>query len=176
MDGSKREQIFLREVGQSLPESVYDWLHDETDFFTAPASTKYHGNYPGGLFDHSHETAKALRWLTDKLGLHWERDKSPEIIGFFHDACKFNCYECDDVYTTSYRYRDDDPFPGHGEKSLLVLLPHLQLTQEEIMCIRYHMGAYEKNEWEYYDKAIRKYPNVLYTHTADMIASKVVGI
>jgi len=50
------------------------------------------------------------------------------------------------------------------------------LTEEEILCIRYHMGAYNCDDWEGYDKAIRKYPNVLFTHTADMYASKVLGL
>jgi hypothetical protein len=76
-----------------------------------------------------------------------------------------------------YDYRNDDPFPGHGEKSLLVLLPHLQLTDEEIMCIRYHMGAFvDQKEWTYYSKACKKYANVLYAHTADMLASQVNGV
>ena len=52
------------------------------------------------------------------------------------------------------------------------------MTDEEIACIRWHMGAYEKDTrlWNYYGNAIAEYPNVLYTHTADMIASKIVGI
>ena len=55
---------------------------------------------------------------------------------------------------------------------------HLRLTDEEIACIRWHMGAYERDTkmWEYYGRAIEKYPNVLFTHTADMIASKIIGI
>lgn len=56
----------------------------------------------------------------------------------------------------------------------MMITSHMQLTEEEVMCIRYHMGAYtDKSEWEYYGRAIEKYPNVLWTHTADMIASKI---
>ena len=58
----------------------------------------------------------------------------------------------------------------------MVLSQIHQLTEEEVFCIRYHMGAYEKEEWDYFDKAIRKYPNVLWTHTADMLASKIHNI
>ena len=50
----------------------------------------------------------------------------------------------------------------------------MTLTEEEIMCIRYHMGAYEKDDWVQFDLAIKKYPNVLFTHTADMYASKLI--
>ena len=58
----------------------------------------------------------------------------------------------------------------------MLLSRWLQLTEEEILCIRYHMGAYETKDWDFFDKAIRKYPNVLWTHTADMYASKVKDV
>ena len=51
---------------------------------------------------------------------------------------------------------------------------HMGLTEEERLCIRYHMGAYETSDWDGYDQAIRKFPNVLWTHTADMLASKLM--
>ncbi len=146
-------------------------------FFTAPASTKYHGAYKGGLFDHSLETAKALVNLTEKLGLTWERPESPYIVGMFHDLCKCDNYVVD-IETGKYIYNPDIIIPGHGEKSVMILQKFIDLTDEEIACIRWHMGAYETDTkmWNYYGKAIEKYPNVLYTHTADMIASKIVGI
>jgi hypothetical protein len=63
----------------------------------------------------------------------------------------------------------------HGEDSLLKVLQHMSLTEEEQACIRWHMGAYEgKESWAGYDSAIRQFPNVLWTHTADMYASKVL--
>lgn len=150
---------------------------DEIGFFTAPASTKYHGSYEGGLFDHSLQTAKELVDLTQKLGLEWERPESPYIVGLFHDLCKCDNYVWD-IETDSYKYNPDIIIPGHGEKSLIMLQRFVDLTDEEIACIRWHMGAYEKDTkmWEYYGKAIEQYPNVLYTHTADMIASKIRGI
>ena len=58
-----------------------------------------------------------------------------------------------------------------------MLMGLINLTDEETMCIRYHMGAFtDQKEWEYYTRAVKKYPNVLYTHTADMIASQIKGI
>lgn len=75
-------------------------------------------------------------------------------------------------------YNVDSILPGHGDKSVIMLSKYITLTDEEIACIRWHMGAYEKDTtmWNYYGKAIEKYPNVLYTHTADMIASKILGV
>ena len=61
-------------------------------------------------------------------------------------------------------------------KSIMLLSQFINLTEEELLCIRYHMGAYEKEAWDQYDMAIKKYPNVLWTHHADMIASKLLEV
>lgn len=150
---------------------------EELGFFTAPASTKYHGAYEGGLFDHSFLTAKALVELTEKLDLKWERPESPYIVGMFHDLCKCDNY-VKDFETDKYIYNPEIIIPGHGEKSVMILQKYIDLTDEEIACIRWHMGAYETNTkmWNYYGKAIEKYPNVLFTHTADMISSRILGV
>lgn len=149
-------------------------------FFTAPASTKYHGNYMGGLFDHSYEVTKALVNLTEKLDLRWCRPHSPYIVGLFHDLCKTDAY----VYGEGgrYEYNKEMLLTGHGDKSVILAQKILSaigttLTTEEILCIRWHMGAFDdKENWSAYGLACTKYPNVLYAHTADMIASKIVGI
>ena len=148
-----------------------------TMFINAPASTKYHGAYEGGLFDHSEAVMDALLDLTDNMTLTWERPESPYIVGLFHDLCKIDMYEWD-IETGKFKYSNDPIIDGHGEKSIIYLQKYIDLTDEEIACIRWHMGAYETDtkKWEYFDRAIRKYPNVLYTHTADMIASKIVGV
>ena len=146
-------------------------------FFTAPASTKYHGAYEGGLFDHSLAVTKALVNLTNKLGLKWERPESPYIVGMYHDLCKTESYRYD-IETDSYKYNGDIWLDGHGTKSVILTEKYLRLTDEEIACIRWHMGAYETDTalWNYYGRAIEEFPNVLYTHTADMIAAKIKGV
>lgn len=149
---------------------------DKMGFFTMPASTKYHGAYEGGLFDHSLAVMQELVNLTEMLCLEWERETSPYIIGLFHDICK-----CDSYYLDAdgkWQYRKDIIIPGHGDKSVIMLQRMMDLTEEEIACIRWHMGAYETDTkmWDYYGRAIEMYPNVLYTHTADMIASKIRGV
>ena len=150
---------------------------DKLGFFTAPASTRFHGAYEGGLFDHSLEVTKTLVDLTEKLDLKWSRPISPKIVGMFHDLCKCDNYVWD-IETDKYKYNPDIIIPGHGEKSIIMLQKFITLTDEEIACIRWHMGAYETDTkmWEYYGRAIEAFPNVLHTHSADMIASKIKGV
>lgn len=146
-------------------------------YFKAPSSTKYHGAFEGGLLAHSIEVMTQLCRLSSGLDLTWERPESPIIIGLFHDLCKSDLYEWD-AENERYVYSDDSWLPGHGERSIIMLQKLIDLTDEEVACIRWHMGSYETDTkmWAYYDKAIKKYPNVLYTHMADMMASKIVGI
>ena len=176
MNRGDREQQYLQVMGYGdLTISVTD-LRD-LSFFNAPASTKYHGAYEGGLFDHSIQVAKTLDSLTKRLDLKWSRTESPYIVGMYHDLCKCDNYILD-VETNKYIYNPDIVIPGHGEKSVILAQKYIKLTDEEIACIRWHMGTYEKDPkmWEYYGRAIEEYPNVLWTHTADMIASKILGV
>ena len=144
-------------------------------FFTAPASAGHHGAVDGGLFDHSYNVTNALINLTNKLNLEWQNPRSPFIVGMFHDLCKIDDYK--KISDDKFEYNQNKPFDGHGDKSVMYLAQHLQLTEEEMYCIRWHMGAFDdKENWKYYSAAVKKYPNVLYTHTADMIASQVWNI
>lgn len=147
-------------------------------FFEAPASISFHGAYGGGLFDHSLEVTKTLVELTERLGLAWSRPESPYIVGMYHDLCKCDNYIRDPFNPDAWIYNRDPIIPGHGDKSVIMLARLMTMTDEEIACIRWHMGAYEKDStmWDYYGRAIEKFPNVLYTHMADMIASKIIGI
>lgn len=143
-------------------------------FFSAPASTKYHGSYEGGLFHHSFEVAQTLLELTKANNLVWERPESPLIVGMFHDLCKIDSYVAG---MDGWTYNNEALFKGHGDKSVMKLASLMKLTEEEVACIRYHMGAFtEKEEWQDYTRAIHAYPNVLWTHHADMIASHVRGV
>lgn len=154
-----------------IPKYFYDWLI-ERGFKTAPASTKYHGAFKGGLYEHSCNVTNELCRLTECLGLTWERKNSPLIVGMFHDLCKIDAYVRNDQ-CACWEHNDNQLIRGHGEKSVMLLSQFMTLTEEEILCIRYHMGAYETNYWNQFDLAIKKYPNVLFTHTADMLASKL---
>lgn len=100
-------------------DRLYVWLM-ENGYFDAPAAKSHHGAYKGGLFDHSLAVAAELQNLTDKLGLKWEREESPYLIGLLHDVCKME----------DYIYSDDDKiewnnhamYSGHGDKSLIMLM------------------------------------------------------
>lgn len=156
-----------------IPHEFQLWLM-KNGFAIAPASAGHHSAYSGGLFDHSFQVFNTLVHLTEKLDLRWEREESPLIIGLFHDLCKIDQYIQTSSYEDTWAYNKKVDMPGHGEKSIILLQKFMVLTDEEIACIRWHMGAFdEKENWQYYSRAIEKYPNVLYTHTADMIATHI---
>lgn len=180
----KKELLDLL-VKHNVSTSVfpYEWLCS-TDFFRAPASTAFHAAYPGGLYDHSMNVTKVLldmdeKWVTKP----WSRLESPIIVGMLHDATKIFRYQLSQdmdpitnevatMYTIHPDYQELSII--HGEDSVLKVSQHMNLTPEESACIRWHMGAYEFENWAGYDKAIKSYPNVLWTHTADMVASKLM--
>lgn len=165
----------------------------ENGFFTAPASTKYHGAFEGGLFEHSRNVMQVLITLTQDNGLAWQRPESPYIIGMLHDLCKMDLYQhpkldvvlhaCGndgheiirETDMTKWEHNPDTLLKGHGDKSVMLLSQYLTLTMEEILCIRYHMGAFiDQREWGDYTRAIHQYDTVLWTHHADMIASHIL--
>lgn len=183
MTEKERHDLFMGTgIGKFIDNEFETYLL-ANGFFSAPASTKYHGNYEGGLFDHSFTVMNILVELSAKNNLKWQRAESPFIVGMFHDLCKIDQYRIDnsEPYTvgeaTRYECRTDTDFKGHGDKSILLLCQHMKLTEEEVMCIRYHMGAFtEKDEWRDYTNAVHRYASVLWTHHADMLASHVCGI
>lgn len=173
--------------GTSLvSDDMMDYLWNN-GFFTVPASTKYHGNHEGGLLEHSDMVTRFLVVLTKDNHLTWMNPRSPYIVGMFHDLCKIDQYRhpasgliTDGVSVLDsfkWEYNPDTLLKGHGDKSVMLLSQFYTLTEEEIMCIRYHMGAFtDKSEWNDYTRAVNQYPNVLWTHQADMLASHVAGV
>lgn len=172
MDKAERIYVFKDAYGKVISDEIIAWL-DEHGYFDAPASSHYHGAYQGGLVDHCINVTDKLLEYTESLSLKWSRPESPYYIGLFHDLCKMDEYEQAEL---GYKRVKNDSLEllGHGDKSVMKIAEILTLTEEEIYCIRYHMGAYETDKWKQYDLAIQKYPNVLYTHTADMYASKLL--
>lgn len=146
-------------------------------FFTAPASTRFHGAYEGGLFDHSLAVAKKIVEISEKMDLKWDSPDSPKVVGILHDICKCDLYERSE---DGWKYCQNTIIAGHGDKSVIMaqLLNHgPYLTEEEALCIRYHMGAYEgEGMWKNFGAAIGRYENILWTHTADMWVSKVLRL
>lgn len=150
---------------------------EQTGYFEVPASMTFHGAWPGGLFEHSWTVVQELVHMTKTLGLTWQMRRSPVLVGMFHDLCKTEEYEKDGDGWKHYKLK------GHGERSVSMAeailndAAALSLTEEEMLCIRWHMGfADDKENWNCYGAAIEKYQNVLWTHTADMVASRVLGV
>lgn len=175
---------YLTQMGVYGPQwqRIIDDLYEKTDYFYGPSSTKWHAAYPGGGFDHAFNVTQCLVEMTQRMGLEWQRSVSPYIVGLLHDATKIGAYimkqemnPLTNEIETWYEYNDacEKRSPIHGEDSLLKIKQHMHLTKEEEACIRWHMGAYEgKESWSGFDAAIKEFPNVLFTHTADMYASK----
>lgn len=167
------EVMTMPDGRSAVPEGMLDWLVQE-GFFTAPASTRYHGDHPGGLAEHSIAVTNCLLTMTEREGIPWGRDESPYLVGMFHDLCKIDYYA---KVLDGYAHREDCLLRGHGDKSVMLLSQFTSLTEEEILCIRYHMGAFtDPKYWNDYGRAVEAYPTVLWTHTADMMASRVIGI
>lgn len=156
-----------------------------SDFFTAPASARYHSSYEGGLCTHSLNVYDCLcAYLDrdvarDKYGLSYS-DETIAIVSLLHDLCKMN------VYKTSYRnakneqgvwekvpyFEFDDTLPyGHGEKSVYMITPFMKLTREEAFAIRYHMGFSGTEDERNICKAFTMFPLAFALSTADMEAT-----
>ena len=157
-------------------DKLIKWLKT-TDFFTAPASTKYHLSRPEGLLDHSMHVLDNL--ICEDEGHDME---TLIIVALLHDICKVNCYvkseknvKKDNEWVKESYYIMEDQFPiGHGEKSVILIQQFISLTEEEIAAIRWHMGAYEpKENYNTLGKVFNKYPLALYLHIADLKATYI---
>ncbi len=172
----QRIDVFKKLIGPYITQSFTNYLID-IGFFTAPASIHRHGTYEGGLFDHSLAVTETLTDLTKRLSLKWDMERSPYVVGLFHDLCKLDNYQRKAGTATAWEHRKSPILTGHGEKSVIMLQQWMKLTLEELLCIRWHMGAFDdKANWDSYSGAVTVCPNVLYTHTADMIADRILGV
>lgn len=149
----------------------------ESDFFDAPASTKFHGNFEGGNAIHGLKTYEALyhldAWLKTKLPLD-----TMIICGLLHDACKIGIYRKEKIKDplpegiSENPWVREDPFPlGHSEKSISILQDYIKLTELEKILIRWHMGAYDPS-LRMNSKALEKtFPKYKLLYLADEISS-----
>ena len=161
---------------------LLEWL-EKSDFFTAPASTKYHLAYAGGLVEHSFNVYKRLQKLINES--EPKLDVLPETVAIsslLHDVCKANLYSVSSRNVKNEQtgqwekqpfYSYDEKFPfGHGEKSVFLIERFMKLTVEEAISIRFHMGAYEGEKcWNNVSSAFQKYPLAFYLHMADMMST-----
>jgi len=165
------------------------WLKNDTDFFIAPASSKFHGNYEGGLLEHSLNVVRLALHnfnfiVKQKPELEYLRE-SVIIAALFHDVCKVNYYVKKKKFKKDEQskwveydsYETDDKMPlGHGEKSVYLISKYFKLTDAEALAIRWHMGATEfsvnitasPQSFAYY--AAIEHPLVRLIHVADMMS------
>lgn len=190
LDNYKEKFKFIfGKIKRSGAAELLEWLEHETDFFTAPTSTKYHGAHPGGLLIHSVNVWKRLHDIVDRDMMNpntpgfcdtAELVETVAILGLLHDVCKVGVYHKADPFKAVLENKLDpytfrDPFPlGHGEKSLFLITRYMALTEEEALAIRWHMGAYDdavKGGSRSMNEAMELTPWVWRLQEADMCAA-----
>ena len=171
----------LKSVNREGMDKLIEFI-EKSDFFKAPASTRFHGSYEGGLLEHS---LKVYEILVDKVKNSVIPIDVPEesliIIALLHDICKANFYKVDYRNAKNafgewekvpyYTVEDTIPY-GHGEKSVMMITEYMKLTVEEKYCIRWHMGFTEPKEvYGTLGQAYKKFPLALLVHEADLEAT-----
>ena len=174
----------LRSTKREGMEKLIEFI-EKTDFFKAPASTKYHGNYEGGLLEHSMKVYEILKEKVKNSPIEINvSEESLIIIALLHDICKVNFYKVDYRNAKNefgewekvpyYTIEDTIPY-GHGEKSVMMLTEYIKLTSEEKYCIRWHMGFTEPKElYNTISTVYERYPLALALHEADLEASYIL--
>ena len=177
--------IFKQHITRPGADALLDYLEHKSDFFTAPASARYHSAYEGGLCEHS---VNVYHCLVDYLerarvqelyGLEYS-DESIAIVALLHDLCKIGCYklgsrnvnDANGKWQSVPTYTFDDPLPyGHGEKSVYIANGFIRLSREEAMAIRWHMGFSGPEDNRMVGQAFQQFPLAFALSTADMEAS-----
>ena len=188
MDSSNIEELkkrFIRIYVEDIEcrpgaADLLGWLL-KTDFFEAPASTKYHGAYEGGLLKHSLNVYYRLREkLANEGAIDRFEDSTIATVALLHDVCKADFYE-KNIITR----REDDGseeeipiwgykskgYPGHGERSVYLISRYMELSEEEAVAIDRHMGPYDRRGHKELSRIWKEYPLAYYLHMADMEAT-----
>lgn len=141
--------IYQENIKRDGADKLLAWL-ETTDFFTCPASTKFHNNFEGGLVDHSVKVYHRLQKIVSAEQMKVS-DESLAVMALLHDVCKANTYKVDyrnvkreGEWVKEPYFTVDDPLPyGHGEKSVYIISSFMKLTRDEAMAINWHMGPYD---------------------------------
>ena len=173
-------EIFQQKVSRPGSEKLLAWL-DTTDFFRAPASTRFHGACESGLVMHSLNVYHALRERYFEEG---DSEETFAICGLLHDLCKANFYksgtrnvknEVTGQWEKVPSYSIEDAFPyGHGEKSVYLIERFMRLRTAEAMAIRWHMGGFDdsvRGGSRAMGEAFYQYPLAVKLHLADLTAT-----
>ncbi|MBR2334734.1 MAG: hydrolase [Clostridia bacterium] len=179
-------EIFKTNIKRDGAENLLNFLlSDASDFFTAPASTRYHGAYEGGLLEH---TLNVYDCLVDILkrprikevyGIQYS-DESIAIAALLHDLCKINFYKvsfrnaknAEGRWESVPYYTIEDSLPyGHGEKSVYIASGYMRLTRDEAFAIRYHMGFSTNDDPGNVGKSLEMFPLAFFLNCADTEAA-----
>jgi hypothetical protein len=184
-------EIYKSKITREGADKLLDYLTSPNcDFFTAPASTRYHGSYPGGLCEHSLNVYDCLcDYLSrprakEMYGMDYS-EESIAIVALLHDLCKTNFYvegtrnvKENGVWKTVPCYTIEDKLPyGHGEKSVYIISGYMRLTRDEAFAIRYHMGYTEggsEQNKNNVSRAFEMFPLSFALHIADSEAAYFV--
>ena len=179
-------EIFQTHIHREGSAELLDYLLNKSDFFTAPASARFHGSYVGGLCEHS---VNVFRCLEDYLARPRTRNvyqldypmESVAIVALLHDLCKIGCYKAgtrnvkNDATgqwekVPTFFFEDKLPY-GHGEKSVYIISGFMKLRREEAMAIRWHMGFSGEEDKRLVGQAFQQYPLAFALSVADMEAT-----
>lgn len=176
----------LKSTNRDGIDKLLAWI-EKSDFYKAPASTRFHGSYEGGLLEHSLNVYKVLKQklkqfhYADLLNI---KEDTIIIITLLHDLCKANyyCVEMrnkkneDGIWVKEPYYSINDTIPyGHGEKSVMMISTFINLSMEEMYAIRWHMGFSEPKELHNtLSLVLEKYPLVMALHEADLEATYIL--
>ena len=185
----ENKERFLNLAKENIKREGIDKLLEylqKTDFFTAPASTKFHSAFEGGLCEHCLKVyERFVANLKNEYGENWQNvisEESATIIALFHDVCKAGYYAVEMrnvkengewVKKPYYKVEDSLPY-GHGEKSVYIINGFLRLTREEAMAINWHMGGFDNRvRGGFYglDQVFYSYPTALIFHLSDIQAT-----
>jgi len=179
-------EIYKEHISRPGSDKLLEYLlSPSSDFFTAPASTRYHGNYEGGLVEHSLNVYDCLvdylsrEKVKNDFNLSYS-DETIAIVSLLHDLCKINVYKSgfrnvkDEngkwIQVPNYTFEDLLPY-GHGEKSVYIISGFMRLTREEAFAIRYHMGFSGEENKTTVGNALEMFPLALAVNIADMEAT-----
>lgn len=160
------------------------WL-ESTDFYSAPASTRYHGSFEGGLVMHSLNVFIQLSRLVNLYGVGVDDgvpdpDESIAVVSLFHDLCKVGCYKTElrwrknklnqwEQYPT-YKFDEDFAYGGHGSKSVFLIQSFMKLTPEEASAINCHMGQWDATQYSNPTEVFQRNKLAWLLHVADEAA------
>lgn len=173
--------LYQQKIQRKGAEKLLEWM-EKSDFFTAPASTRFHLAFSGGLMVHSYNVYQRLAAL---MKAEYPEnppysDETLAICGLLHDLCKVNYYKeelrnvkVDGNWEQRPFYTVDELLPyGHGEKSVFIIERFMRLGIDEAIAIRYHMGGFDSKPGDYsISKAYEQHPLAVLLHAADLMAT-----